>query len=282
LFRIKLRTGAELIPQLKGEMSRTDSKRLAVVTGASSGLGEVFARKLAGKGYRLLLVARREERLAKLVSELGTGHELVVADLSREQEVEGLAQRLQAAPNLELLVNNAGFGTKGLFWQIDYTKQLEMHELHINATLRLTRAALEGMVRRNSGGIINVASVAAFFRSPGNVSYCATKGWMNDFSEALYLELKTARSAVKIQALCPGFTYTEFHDTLGVSRKNIPKKMWMPADFVVEESIRALDKGKLFVIPGWRYKLLIAIGTRLPISMRLAMQARSPHNRGRT
>jgi len=259
-----------------------DSKRLAVVTGASSGLGEIFGRKLAGKGYRLLLVARREEKLAKLISEIGSGHEFVVADLTKEQDLEGLAQRLAAAPDLALLVNNAGFGTKGFFWKTDYDRQLEMHKLHIDATLRLTRAALQGMMKRNSGVIINVASVAAFFRSPGNVSYCATKGWLNDFSEALYLELRTARSAVEVQALCPGFTYTEFHDTMGVSRNNIPKKMWMPADFVVEKSIRALGKGKLYVIPGWRYKLLVAIGTRLPVGMRLAIQARSPHTKGRT
>ena len=256
--------------------------KLAVVTGASSGLGEVFARKLAAKGYRLLLVARREERLGALAASLGPNHEVMGADLTKEEDLERLARRLEGSADLQLLVNNAGFGTKGLFWETDYGRQVEMHKLHVMATLRLTHAALPGMVKRNSGGIINVASVAAFFRSRGNAGYCATKGWMKDFTEALYLELKAVRSAVKVQALCPGFTYTEFHDTMGVSRSSIARSMWMPADFVVEESLGELERGKLYVIPGWRYKLLVAIGTRLPIRMRLAMQLRSPHTKGRT
>jgi len=258
------------------------SDHLAVVTGASSGLGEVFARNLASKGYRLLLVARREERLSALAALLGPNHEVMAADLTKEEDLERLARRLEASADLRLLVNNAGFGTKGLFWETDYERQLEMHKLHVMAPLKLTRAALPGMVKRNLGGIINVSSVAAFFRSRGNASYCATKGWMNDFTEALYLELKAARSSVKMQALCPGFTYTEFHDTMGVSRNSIAKSMWMPAGFVVEESLRGLENGKLYVIPGRRYKLLIAIGTRLPFRLRLALQSRSPHTKGRT
>ena len=258
------------------------SDKLAVVTGASSGLGEVFARKLTGKGYRLLLVARREERLRALVASLGTGHEVMAADLAKDEELERVAQRLETSGELQLLINNAGFGTKGLFWETDYGRQLDMHKLHIEATLRLTRAALPGMIKRNSGAVINVSSVAAFFRSRGNASYCATKGWMNDLTEALYLELRAVHSAVKMQALCPGFTYTEFHDTMGVSRSSVPRKMWMPADFVVDESLRALGKGKLYVIPGWRYKLLVAFGTRLPIGLRLGLQSRSPHTKGRT
>jgi short-subunit dehydrogenase len=257
------------------------SEKLAVITGASSGLGEVFARKLAGR-YRLLLAARREDRLRSLAASLGEGHEVMAVDLAKEEDLERLALRLESSTDLELLINNAGFGTKGLFWETDYGRQVEMHKLHVMAPLRLTRAALSGMVKRNLGAVINVASVAAFFRSPANVGYCASKGWMIDFSEALYLELKSARSAVKVQALCPGFTYTEFHDTMRVSRDPIPKSLWMPADFVVEESLRGLERGKLYVIPGWRYKLMVAIGTRLPIGLKLAIQARSPHTRGRT
>jgi uncharacterized protein len=257
------------------------SDKLAVVTGASSGLGEVFARKLAARGYRLLLAARREDRLSALAASLGGDHEVMAVDLAKEEDIERLARRLESSPDLGLLVNNAGFGTKGVFWETDYGRQVEMHKLHVTAPLRLTRAALPGMVKRDLGAVINVASVAGFFRSPGNVSYCATKGWMNDFTEGLYLELKAAHSAVRVQALCPGFTYTEFHDTMGVSRNSIPRSLWMPAAFVVEESLRGLDRAKLYVIPGWRYKLLVALGTRLPVGMRLAMQGMSPHAKGR-
>lgn len=256
--------------------------KLAVVTGASSGLGEVFARKLASRGYRLLLAARREDRLKALAASLGPENETVAVDLAKKDDIEQLARRLEAAADLDLLVNNAGFGTKGLFWETDFERQVQMHQLHVMATLRLTRAALGRFVKQDVGAIINVASVAGFFRSRGNVSYCATKGWMLDFTEGLHLELKLARSAVQVQALCPGFTYTEFHDTMGVSRRSIPKSMWMPAEFVVEESLRGLQRRKLFVIPGWRYKLLVALGTRLPIGLRLALQSRSPHTKGRT
>ena len=258
------------------------SDKLAVVTGASSGLGEEFARKLAGRGYRLLLAARREDRLRALAAALGQEHEVMAVDLTKEEDLERLALRLETSPDLQLLVNNAGFGTKGLFWETDYGRQVEMHQVHVMAPLRLTRAALPGMVKRNAGAVINVSSVAGFFRSRGNVSYCATKGWLNDFTEALHLELKAVRSAVKVQALCPGFTHTEFHDAMGVSKGSIPRSLWMPAQFVVQESLRGLQRGKLFVIPGWRYKLLVALGTRLPNWLKLALQGTSPHMKGRT
>jgi hypothetical protein len=261
-----------------------ENPRLAVVTGASAGLGAAFAEKLAARGFDLLLAARRANRLEELRSRLESQHgvrvEVHAANLSDPEACGGLAARLEAAPRVDLLVNNAGFGTLGVFWETDYARQEEMHRLHIGAAMRLTRAVLPGMMARGEGGIINVSSVAAFFRSAGNVSYCATKGWMCDFSEALRLELDDAKSPVVVQALCPGFTYTEFHDVLGVSRDALGKGWWMPAEFVVEESLKGLEKGKLFVIPGWRYKLLVAVGSRLPVRLRMAMQKMSPH-RGR-
>lgn len=260
-----------------------EKSRLAVVTGASAGLGAVFAEKLAARGFGLLLAARRADRLQELKSRLQTQHgarvDLWTADLSVPEACEELAARLEAAPRVDLLVNNAGFGTLGVFWETDYARQEAMHRLHVLATMRLTRAVLPGMVARGEGAVINVSSVAAFFRSAGNVSYCATKGWMCDFSEALRLELDEARSPVVVQALCPGFTYTEFHDVLGVSREALGKGWWMAADFVVEESLRGLESGKLFVIPGWRYKLLVAVGSRLPLGLRMALQKMSAHRR---
>jgi short-subunit dehydrogenase len=254
--------------------------RIAVVTGASSGLGEVFARKLAAQGYDLLLVARRLERLEQLQLELerahGVGVEPYCADLADDAQTEDLARRLEAEPRLALLVNNAGFGSKGLFHETDYAAQLRMHKVHVLATLRLTRAALPGFVERREGAIINVASVASFFRSAGSASYCATKGWMRQFTETLKLELDSIDSPVTVQALCPGFTYTEFHDVLGGDRSAIAKPLWMKADFVVEQSLAALAERKLVVVPGWRYQLAVAVGTKLPTAWRLALEARSP------
>jgi uncharacterized protein len=257
----------------------------AVITGASSGLGSVFARKLAAQGSNLLLIARRRDRLDDLARQLMDAYpiaaDVLAADLAREEDLRHVASRIEEIPDLALLVNNAGFGTRGLFWETPFDRQQEMHQLHVTAAMTLMRAALPGMVARNAGGIINVSSVAAFLRSGGNASYCATKAWMNSFTESLYLELEGVGSRVAVQALCPGFTYTEFHDVVGVSRDTIPKSWWMPAEFVVNESLKGLEARELFVIPGWRYKLLVALGTRVPLAWRLAMERQSAHRRAK-
>jgi len=257
--------------------------KFAVVTGASSGLGETFARKLAARNYSLLLAARRVQRLEALKSELERTHRIEVecfpCNLSRPAETEGLAARIEAGATPDLLVNNAGFGTLGFFHETDYSRQVEMVNLHVLATMRLTRAVLPGMIRRGSGAIINVSSVAGFWRSGGNVSYCATKGWMNDFTEGLRIELDLLGSPVVVQALCPGFTYTEFHDVLGVDRNKVPRWLWMDAGTVVEASLRGLESGKLFVIPGWQYRIGAALGELLPFGWRVFLERKSPHKR---
>lgn len=263
-----------------------ETQPFAVITGASSGLGEVFARKLARRGWNLLLVARREDRLRVLERELeeerGVSVEICAADLAKSDEIAKVAAQIEQIPALELLVNNAGFGTKGYFWDVPVDRQIDMHQVHVMAVLQLSHAALQGMVRRNRGGIINVSSVAAYGRSPGAANYCATKGWINDISEGIYLDLKASGSKVIIQALCPGFTYTEFHDTLGASRDPIPKWMWLSADYVVEESLKALETGKLFVIPSLKYRLTASFLSKVPSALRLKLGARSPHSSTRT
>ena len=244
---------------------------LAAITGASSGIGATFARKLASRGYDLLLIARREDRLRALASELAdTYHisaEALIADLTRQDDLERVAARIQSAPRLGLLVNNAGFGTLGYFFEIDVDGQEQMHRLHVLATVRLSHAALANLVPRRAGGIINVSSVAAFMIGSQNVSYCATKAWMNSFTAGLAAELSAKKSKVKVQALCPGFTLSEFHDTLNMDRRGVPDSLWMTADFVVEQSLLGFDAGKLFVIPGWRYKLTVAAVKHLPAAI---------------
>jgi uncharacterized protein len=238
----------------------------ALITGASSGIGAAFARALASRGYSLILVARRKERLEALAGEINA--EVLVADLTNDAELKRVEDRIAAAENLDLLVNNAGFGTLGRFWEADLDGQDRMHRLHVLATMRLTHAALRGMVARGSGAVINVASVAGFVQSPGSTSYGATKRWINAFTEGLYLELKSAGSPVKVQALCPGFTYSEFHDVAGVDRNLIAKSLWMRAEDVVAASLRGLDRGDLFVIPGWRYKFLVRLLAIVPDGLR--------------
>jgi uncharacterized protein len=258
---------------------------LAVVTGASSGIGEAFARQLAARGYNLLLTARREDRLRNLADEIASAHrvsvEILPADLATDEPRSALAERIRTAPNFGVLINNAGFGTKGLFQQASLAEQDQMHRLHVLTPLALSHAALENLLARPnvSGrtGIINVSSVAGFEQSPSNVSYCASKAWLTSFTEGLAIELELQQSPVKVQALCPGFTYSEFHDVLGMDRGAIPKQFWMSADFVVSESLRGFDRGELIVIPGWRYKLLSAFMRAVPGPLMRRISAAAAH-----
>ena len=251
---------------------------VALITGASSGIGAAFARSLAKRGYDLIVVARRRDLLEQLAQELAAGGcavEVIEADLTEPASLAAVENRLLSGGPVDLLVNNAGFGTTGMFPKTDLAGQDKMHKLHVIAPMRLTHAALQSMTARNKGAIINVASVAAFAMSAGNVSYCATKAWMKNFSEGLAMELTAMRSAVRVQALCPGFTYSEFHDAMKVPRSAVPKSLWMDAGFVVQESLDALDRGDLFVIPGWKYRLFVGVLPFIPRRIRHAVGARS-------
>jgi len=262
----------------------TSIRPLALITGASAGIGASFARRLASEGYDLVVVARRAEALDRLAAEIrqtsGAAVETMTADLTRDEDVAAVAHKLASSESLSLLVNNAGFGSRGFFFEADPEQQDAMHRLHVLATERLTRAVLPGMVARRRGGVINVASVAGFIQSPGNISYCATKAWMISFTEGLYLELKTIGSPVAVQALCPGYTYTEFHDVMGVDRSKILSPgWWMTADAVVAESLRGLREGRPIVIPGWRYRLLVPFLKFLPRGL---VRRAAAASRGRT
>jgi len=260
-------------------------KPIAAITGASAGLGAVFARKLAEQGYDLLLIARRRDRLEELSAELSRAHgvaaEPMTADLARLEDIDAVAARLANEPRLTLLINNAGFGTKGRFWEAPLDEQAAMHRVHIDATMRLSRAALAAMVPRDEGAVINVASVAGFLRSAANVSYCATKAWINAFTEGLYLELAGLGSRVTVQALCPGFTHTDFHDVMGLSPSEIPGWLWLTADDVVGASLAALPSRKLYVVPGWKYKILVAVATKLPEALRVRLEGGMSHTKSR-
>ncbi len=247
-----------------GRSRRPATPATAAITGASSGIGAAFARKLAGLGYDLVLVARREDRLAALAEELerayGIRAEIVAADLVREDDVERVAARLAALPDLELLVNNAGAGGEGRFCEADIGPQLDMIRLHVLASVRLAHAALPGMVERGRGGIINVASLMGFMALPGNVQYCATKGYLITFSRALALEL--AGTGVRVQALCPGLTHTEFHDDLRkFDKTKFPAILWMRAEAVVDASLQGLARGETVCIPGFGNRLLVMLGS---------------------
>jgi short-subunit dehydrogenase len=251
----------------------------ALITGASSGIGEAFARRLAAEGFDLTLVARREERLRALAGELSAAHgikaEALAADLAREEDIGRVAGHVAGLPDLTLLINNAGFGTRGHFADVELDRQLDMIRVHVVASVTLARAALPGMIGRGAGAIINVSSIAAFFPSAGGASYSATKAYLNNFSESLAAELDG--TGVKVQALCPGFTYSEFHDTPeyeNFDRKQIPAAFWMPSGAVVAESLAALADSRVIVVPGRQYRgVVAAVNSPLRGAIRRAARA---------
>lgn len=235
------------------------NRRMALITGATAGIGREFAVQLAREGYNLTLVARDIERLTTLASELQSAQPIAVtvlaADLSDDADTSRVVTHLAAHP-VDLLINNAGFGHAGRVGLMDHAKQDAMLRLHVLAVHRLTQAALPAMLERRSGSVIIVASVASFLTSAGNVNYCATKAYDRILAEGLALE--AGPHGVYVQALCPGFTHTELHARAGVDKTRWPPWMWMSADRVVATSLAALRAGRpTVVVAGLVFRLLV-------------------------
>jgi uncharacterized protein len=250
-------------------------KPVALVTGASSGIGRAYAGRLAAAGYDLVLVSRDQQRLESLAYALTDVHGVFVevwpADLSRESSLIELESRILRLENLRFLVNAAGFLTKGHFADVAVESQSAMVRVHCEAVVRLTRAALPGIVA--SGGrraIVNVASVAAFGTSAGNITYCATKAFLKSFSEGLAIEL--ADNGVRVQALCPGYTKTEIHERASMPTQGIPESWWLTAEKVVEDSYRALSRGQVVCVPGLRYRILTTLAPLFPASLQIQLK----------
>jgi short-subunit dehydrogenase len=234
-------------------------KKIALVTGASAGLGEEFARRLAGRGYRLVLAARRKDRLEALAKEIGKARAVAI-DLSKKDAAAKLIADLTAnREQVELLVNNAGFGLIGRFAELDADRERQMIDLNVGTLTDLCRAVAPGMIKRRSGGILNVASTAAFQPGPKMAVYFATKAFVLSFSEALHEELKP--HGIKVSFLCPGPTRTEFGDVAGFGGNGMFDKVAMDASAVVTAGLKGLDRNKAVVIPGLVNKIG-ANGTR--------------------
>ena len=188
--------------------------------------------------------------------------EVLSADLTSDSDVSRVVERIDRAP-IDLLVNNAGFGTRGVLARTSRADQEAMIRVHVLAAHRLAQAAVQGMVARGSGAIINVASIASWLTSPGNVNYNSTKAWQRAFIESLSLELNG--TGVYVQALCPGYTHTEFHQRGGMDKRRIPAWWWMNADSVVAESLRSVRRRRpMVVVPGAGYKLAVVLIRFLP------------------
>jgi uncharacterized protein len=241
----------------------------ALITGAAHGIGATFARQLAARQKRLILVDKNETALASMVESLaGAGPaelEPLVANLAQPEGQDKVIERIEREEDLCLLINNAGFGDPEWFDEQDAQVQCDMLQVHVMSTVRFCRAALPGMLRLNHGHIINVSALAANLPVAGNVMYGSTKGFLRSFSEILRVEC--VGTGVNVQLLCPGYTHTSFHDTPSYEESDferVPGWMWSSPEDVVNTSLRALARRKFLCVPGFRNRCIdFLLRTRL-------------------
>ena len=254
---------------------------VALITGPTSGLGAGFARRYARDGYDLVLVARDGARLERLAAELhdeaGTNVEVLPADLACAPDRAKVADRLRAG--VQVLVNNAGFGTSGEFWTADLAQLQAQLDVNVTAVMELTHAALPSMVDAGSGTVINVASVAGLVPGRGS-TYSASKAWVVSFSEGLSNGL--GGTGVGVHALCPGFVHTEFHARAGIDMAGTPSFLWLQVEDVVRECLADAAAGKVVIVPGLQYKVLTTGSRIVPRNLVRAITKAVGKGRGRT
>jgi len=255
--------------------------RRALVTGASSGIGQAFAEHLAASGAALVLVARRRDRLDELAARLRAEHdtevEVLVADLTDDDDLATVEARLgDEADPVDLLVNNAGVATGGRFADLPVDGEVSEIRLNVLAPVRLTRAALPGMLSRGHGGVVNVSSIAALQPLPHWATYAATKAYLTSFSEAVHEEVRS--QGVVVLALLPGFTHTELLGHVGPPPVGIPGPLWMEADQVVKSAMAALRRGRASRVPGALNRIVAALSRLTPraVSRRVAARVGPP------
>jgi uncharacterized protein len=251
-----------------------DSGSICVITGASSGMGAEFARQLAARGHGVMLVARREERLLVLAEELRAAHgvrvEVVSCDLANPSSRRALLDHVvELGLTVEVLVNNAGFGTAGPFHELDGAREVEMVRTNVEAVVALTAAVVPGMVKRRRGAILNVASTAGFQPLPRQATYAATKAAVLSFSEALHTELGPL--GVAVTALCPGPVRTEFMEVAGVEETaaGVPGFVWVDADECARAGLEGLERGRRVVVPNPVVKAVSVAGAHTPHALSL-------------
>src|ERR1700757_1791799 len=244
----------------------------AVITGASSGLGAIFADQLAKRGHALVLAGRDETRLKAVAQRVDTNVEVVVGDLGTDSGIDDLAAHLDGR-EIDVLVNNAGFGTYGPFAEIDAGREHELVAVNVDALVRLTHAVLPGMLARGRGGILNVASTIAFQPGTYQATYGASKAFVLALSQALWAE--TRGTGGTVTAGCPGPTRTGFVDALGsdASHTAVYRPLAAPEP-VVAAGLRGLDRGSAVVVPGWRNRMTSTFGRLAPGSLSARLTGR--------
>ncbi|MQA94545.1 MAG: SDR family NAD(P)-dependent oxidoreductase [Streptosporangiales bacterium] len=241
--------------------------RSALVTGASSGIGTAFARALARRGTDLVLVARNTDRLEELADDLRAtakvGVEVVAADLADRERLAALEERLaDPARQVELLVNNAGLGTQGRFAELPLDGEQAQLDVNVTALVRLTRAALPGMIDRRHGGVLNVSSMAGENAAPGTATYAATKAFVTRFTEGVHAEV--AGQNVHVTAVLPGLTRTDFHRRAGMRRDGLPGFVWTTPEEVATAGLDAVAAGRAICVPGLANKASLPLNRLLP------------------
>jgi len=236
----------------------------ALITGASSGIGRDIARELSNRGYDLILVARRKSRLEELANELNTKVEIIDMDISSTYNCMQLYNKVKK-DNIDILINNAGFGLFGKFDDIKLEKELDMIDLNIKAVHTLTKLFLKDFKKRDSGYILNVASIAGFLPGPLMSAYYATKSYVLNLTLAINEELKKDHSNIYVGALCPGPVSTEFDD---IAKVNISLKS-MSSDYVARYAIKKMFRDKKIIIPGVSTKIGVCFSKFLPFELKL-------------
>jgi hypothetical protein len=233
-------------------------RRTALVTGGTAGIGAAFARRLATDSYDLVLVARDAARLREQADGLAARHgvaaEPLPADLATETGVRSVAARLADRP-VDLLVNSAGVSLNRSFLQSSPEAEERLLRLNVHAVMRLTLAALPGMVERRHGGVVNLSSVAGFAAVMPGSTYPATKAWVTNFSESVAQSVR--RYGVRVLALCPGYVRSEFHERAGIDMSRTPGRLWLDADQVAADGLRALARGETVRVVDWRYRMMV-------------------------
>ena len=267
--------------------SANSKKPWALVTGASAGIGAEFCRQLAAQGYQLVLVARRADKLQAVADELKNSHGanslIITADLSQKDACQAIVERLEEENiQIEYLVNNAGYGLPGSFHVPDWQEHADFIQVMMTAVCELTWRLLPGMQERGRGFIVNVASVAGLVSpSAGHTLYGASKSFLIKFSQSLALE--NASKGVKVTALCPGFTYSEFHDVNKTREmiSQLPDYLWLDAKHVVGDTLKALSAENVdpVVIPGRQYKFIVFTNRYLPWLAKILTRRNEKHFR---